>query len=100
MTEGFRARSYRTGDSGVPTSTLPRRGSLRGSDPNAEHRIQDRKKVQAVIAALAEDIWAKPWKGMSGLSDRSGYIALLQVSWHHGEIIPASGVRVSLSMRA
>jgi hypothetical protein len=91
----------KTGASGEPTSTIPRRrGSLRGSDPNVEHRIRDPEKVRAVIAALAEDIWARPWKGMAGLTDRSAYIALLRIAWHHGEIIPASGVRVSVSMRA
>jgi hypothetical protein len=71
----------------------------RSSDEHAEYRIRDRNKVRAVLAALDEDIYLRPWKGKAGLTDRSAYIALLRVAWYHGELIPTSGVRVSISMR-
>jgi hypothetical protein len=98
MIEKTRAKSYRTGDTDVPPSTILR-GSFHRSDPNAEHRIRDLEKVRAVVAHLTEDIWARPWKGKGGLTDRSAYVAQLRIAWYHGEIIPASGVRVSVSMR-
>jgi hypothetical protein len=98
MIEKIGASSYVADDSDVTVATMLR-GSSRRLDPNAEHRIRDLIQVRAIAANLAEDIWAKPWMGKAGLTDRSAYVALLRIGWHHGEIIPASGVRVSVSMR-
>ena len=54
--------------------------------------------VREILVSLANGLWAKNWKGRSGLTDRSVYVALVRAAWHHGTIIP-SGVRVSIAMR-
>ena len=72
---------------------------VRGPDPNAPYRRRNLREVRLVVRALANDLYSKPWKGKSGLTDRSAYIALLRLAWAHGELIPASGVWVSVSMR-
>src|SRR5215212_210733 len=70
-----------------------------GSDPNAPYRIRNLQEVRLVVAALANDLYARPWKGKAGLTDRSAYVAQLRIAWDHGELIPTSGIRIELSMR-
>jgi hypothetical protein len=76
-----------------------RHPAAQGSDPNAPYRIRNPEEVRIVVAALANDVYSRSWKGKSGLTDRSAYIAALRVARAHGELIPSSGIRISLSMR-
>lgn len=55
-------------------------------------------EVLRLLAVLADGFWEKDWKGRTGLTDRSVYLALLRVAYRHGTVIP-SGVRVSVAVR-
>ena len=56
------------------------------------------KDVAAKLELAVQDLTAREWKGVSGSSDRSVFIALLQVAAEHG-VNHASGVAVSVSSR-
>ena len=56
------------------------------------------KEVAAKLELAVQDLTAREWKGVSGSSDRSVFIALLKVAAEHG-VNHASGVAVSVSSR-
>ena len=56
------------------------------------------RDVAAKLELAVQDLTAREWKGVSGSSDRSVFIALLQVAAEHG-VNHKSGVAVSVSLR-
>ena len=56
------------------------------------------RDVAVKLELAAKDLTTREWKGVSGSSDRSVFIALLQVAAEHG-VNHASGVAVSVSLR-
>jgi hypothetical protein len=55
-------------------------------------------EVRGVLRSLENGLWAGDWKGRTGLTDRSVYLALIGLGWRHGKLIP-SGVRISVAIR-
>ncbi len=60
-------------------------------------REPDPETLEA-LEGVEADLWARPWRGMGGKSERDVMVALLALARRHGESIPA-GVRVSVSYR-
>jgi hypothetical protein len=56
-------------------------------------------EVLEALEGVEAGLWARPWRGMGGKSERDVMVALISLSRRHGEIIPA-GVRVEVSYRA
>jgi hypothetical protein len=54
--------------------------------------------VHAALNQYESAVWAQPWKGMAGNTDRAVLLALVSHARTYGSMIPA-GIRVSISFR-
>jgi len=51
------------------------------------------------LDGIEDALWARPWPGVGGKSERSVMVSLVKVARRHGTLIPA-GVRVSIATRS
>lgn len=71
-------------------------GSAAGHAPGSASTAT--AEVLEALGAIEAALWARPWPGMGGKSERSVMVSLIKVARRHGTLIPA-GVRVSIATR-